>query len=139
MRIVADTNVVVAGFLWDGNERRFMDAARDGIVELFVSPALLDEFEDVISRPKFASRLAVKDVSRQFLVEAYAALATVVKAHPLDTSTSRDIDDDQVLACAVAGSCEIIVTGDDDLLILEEYSGIRIVRTSGLLAELNLV
>lgn len=138
MRVVADTNIVVSGFLWDGNERRLMDSARDGIVELFTSPALLDDFENVISRPKFASRLTIKDVNRRFLVEAYAELATVVGTKPLDALTSRDADDDEVLACAVAGSCEIIVTGDNDLLVLKEYRGIRILTTTQILAELKL-
>lgn len=53
MRIVADTNVVVSGFLWDGNERRLMDAARDAIVSLHTSETLLAEFEEVLARPKF--------------------------------------------------------------------------------------
>jgi predicted nucleic acid-binding protein len=38
----------------------------------------------------------------------------------------RDRDDDNVLATAVAGQADIILTGDDDLLVLGEYNGIRI-------------
>ena len=138
MRVVADINVIVSGLLWNGNERRLLEAARDGIVELYTSPRLLEEFEDVMSRPKFASRLAAKNVSARYLVEAYSALATVVETKQLDAPTSRDVNDDEVLACAVAGDCEIVVTGDDDLLVLSAYRGIRILRTVGLLAELNL-
>ena len=57
MRVVADTNVVVSGLLWHGNERRLLDAARDGFVELFTSKELLAELEDVLGRSKFAPRL----------------------------------------------------------------------------------
>ena len=57
MRIVADTNTVVSGLLWRGKQRRILDAARDGIVELCISDALLYELEDVLSRPKFSKRL----------------------------------------------------------------------------------
>lgn len=115
-----------------------MDAARDGIVELVSSPALLAEFNSVLGRPKFTSRLIRKNVERKFLIEAFAEIADIVITKPLDAKVSRDFDDDEVLACAVAGDCEIVVTGDDDLLVLKEYSGIRIMRTAELLAELNL-
>ena len=47
MRVVADTNIVVSGLLWRVNPRRVLDVARDGILELFTSPALLEELEDV--------------------------------------------------------------------------------------------
>ncbi|MEP7212944.1 MAG: putative toxin-antitoxin system toxin component, PIN family [Acidobacteriota bacterium] len=138
MRVVADTNIVVSGLFWNGYERRLMDAARDGIIGLVTSPALLTELQNVLCRPKFASRLTRKNVEHNFLVEAYSELAEIVATKPLDTPTSRDPDDDEVLACAVAGDCEIVVTGDDDLLVVNEFLGIRILTTAQLLAELNL-
>lgn len=56
-RIVPDTNIVISGVLWRGNPRRVLDAARDKIIELFTSPVLLEELEDVLIREKFARRL----------------------------------------------------------------------------------
>ena len=47
---------------------------------------------------------------------------------PLASQISRDLDDDIVLATAVAGNCEYIVTGDKDLLDLKEFRGIPIVK-----------
>ncbi len=129
MRVVADTNVVVSGLLWHGNERRLLDAARDGFVELFTSKELLAELEDVLGRSKFAPRLIKHGLTVQFLVDEYAAFATLIQAASLAEQVSRDPDDDAVLACAVAAEAEFIVTGDDDLLVLVEYHGIEIVRT----------
>ena len=63
MRVVADTNIVVSGLLWRGNPRRVLDAARDGIIELFTSPSLLEELEEVLSRKKFATRLEAANVA----------------------------------------------------------------------------
>jgi putative PIN family toxin of toxin-antitoxin system len=65
MRVVSDTNIVVSGFLWRGLPRRILDAARDGIIELYTSPVLLEGLEDVLSREKFASRLAAAQVTVQ--------------------------------------------------------------------------
>ena len=115
-----------------------MDAARDGIIELCTSQMLLDEFKDVLARPKFSRRLEQKKVVRLAFVDEYTQLAKIILTKPLKTPTSRDPDDDEVLACAIAGDCEIIVTGDSDLLDLKHYRHIRILRTTELLAELYL-
>lgn len=139
MRIVADTNVVVSGFLWSGNERLLLDAARDGIVELFVSSKMLREIEKVLDRSKFDARLRLKNVSREYLIREYSILATMVETVELDESVSRDRDDDEILSCAISASCESIATGDLDLLVLKEFRGIKIVQTSELLKSLKLV
>lgn len=79
MRVVADINVVISGLLWRGAPRRVLDAARSGTVELFTSTILLIESENVLSREKFADRLAAARVTPRELVLGYAALATVVE------------------------------------------------------------
>jgi len=138
MRVVADTNVVVSGLLWRGNPRRILDAARDGIVELYTSPVLLEELEDVLSREKFAKRLEAAGVTLRELVDGYSALAMLIAAEPIEPVILRDPDDDAVLACAVAADCEVVVSGDDDLLDLNQYKEIRILTATELLAELSL-
>lgn len=138
MRTVPDTNIVVSGLLWRGNARRILDAARDGIIEIFTSQALLEELENVLSREKFAMRLEAADVTIQELVEGYAALATVIEAVLIEPVILRDPDDDAVLACAVAAEAEIIASGDNDLLSLRKYQEIRIVTATELLIELSL-
>jgi uncharacterized protein len=138
MRTVPDTNIVVSGLLWRGNPRRVLDAARDGIIEIFTSPVLLEELKDVLSREKFAKRLEAANVTVQELVEGYAALATVIDAAPIEPVVIRDPDDDAVLACAIAAEAEIIASGDDDLLSLKEHRNIRVLTATELLEELFL-
>ena len=50
---------------------------------------------------------------------------------------SRDPDDDQVLAAAVVGEAEAVVTGDLDLLVPESHQGIPIIRPANLVARLK--
>ncbi len=137
-RIVPDTNIVVFGLLWRGNPRRILDAARDGIIELYTSPVLLEELEDVLSREKFARRLAAANVPVQDLVSGFSALATVIEAEPIEPVVLVDPDDDEVLACALSADAEIIVSGDGDLLDLKEHKKIRILTATEFLAELVL-
>ena len=41
MRVTADTNTVISGLLWRGNPRKILDAARDGIIDLFTTQELV--------------------------------------------------------------------------------------------------
>ena len=126
------------GLLWRGNPRRILDAARDGIIELYTSSVLIEELEDVLRREKFARRLAAANVTVQDLVSGYSALSTVIEAEPIKPVILADPDDDAVLACALAADAKVIVSGDSDLLDLKEHKEIRILTATEFLAELAL-
>lgn len=138
MRTVPDTNIVVSGLLWRGNPRRVLDAARDGIIELFTSPILLEELEDVLNRERFVKRLEAANVTVQELIEGYSALATVIDTEPIEPVILANPDDDAVLACATAADAEIIVSGDSDLLDLKKHQDIRILTATEFLTEFSL-
>jgi putative PIN family toxin of toxin-antitoxin system len=50
----------------------------------------------------------------------------VVPASKLESQVCRDPDDDNILAAAVSGNCDCIITGDKDLLVLKKYEGVEI-------------
>ncbi len=136
MRVVADTNTLVSGLLWQGNPRRVLDAARAGTLQMYTTAALLAELEDVLQRPKFAQRLSLAGVTSHTLVLGYAALARLVEPAAITPVILADPDDDAVLACAVAARAEIIVSGDSHLLDLKDYEGILIVTAVQLLTRI---
>jgi uncharacterized protein len=137
MRIVADTNTVLSGLLWQGPPRRLLDLARQRTVTLCTSLTLLAELAEVIGRDKFAQRVRAATLSAAELVQDYERLAEVVEPQPLPAPTSRDSDDDHVLACALAAQPDLIVSGDRDLLTLRQYQGIPILSTAAALARLT--
>jgi uncharacterized protein len=102
--------------LWQGPPRRLLDLARQRTVPLCTSPTLLAELAEVIGRDKFVQRVRAATLSATELVQDYERLAEVVEPQPLPAPTSRDSDDDHVLACALAGKADLIVSGDRDLL-----------------------
>ena len=138
MRIVADTNIVVSGFLFGGLPLRVLDAGRSDIIELCTSQVLLDEFAEVIERPHFDRKFEETGISRRRMVSDYAEISTVITPAKLSEHASRDPDDDEAIACAIAADCEFIVTGDNDLLVLKEYQGVTIVTAADFLKELEL-
>ena len=126
MRIVADTNVVVSALLWDGPPRAILIAAREHRIALYTSAALIAELEDVLGRAKLARRFAAIGHTPGDLIDRYLSLVRYVTATPLTEPVSRDPDDDQVIACAIAASADLIVSGDRDLLDLGHAHGIPI-------------
>lgn len=128
MRIVADTNTVLSGLLWQGPgpPRAIIDRAREGAITLHTSLVLLAELAEVIGRGKFARRIQRAGLSAAGLVEDYQHLAVLVEPLPLPAPVSRDPDDDHVLACALAAQAALIVSGDQDLLSLGSFNHIQI-------------
>ncbi len=71
MRVTVDSNVVVSAFLWGGVPRRVMDYARDGAINIFTSPQLIDELRGVLSRERFESRLNEVGSSVAEIIDQY--------------------------------------------------------------------
>ena len=127
MRLVLDTNVVASGLLWDGRPAWLIDAAQANEVELFTSRVLLAELTRILRRAKFTKAIAASGASLEELVLGYAELAILVTPVPIPPTVLDDPDDDHVLACALAGNAELVVSGDRDLLSLKTFRDIPII------------
>jgi uncharacterized protein len=133
VRVVADTNTVVSAFLWGGAPADILTAAREQRLTLFTSAALIAELEDVLAREKFAERIAQIGSTVAEMIAGYRALAQLVRTTAM-APVSRDPDDDQVLACALAADAGLIVTRDQDLRTLDPFRTIRILPAREALA-----
>lgn len=130
MRLVLDTNVVISGLIWGGLPRKILDLAREEKVSLYTTPALLVELADVLSREKFAKILSSCNLSPDKIIYGYSVLANTISNAIVERVVPRDADDDFVIVCAVAASADIIVTGDSDLLVLNPFQNIDILKPS---------
>ena len=128
MRFVLDTNLLVSGVISAGLPRRLVDGAKAGEFELCTSEVLLAELLDVLSRGKFAARLAQAGLTPEGIVGELRRIGVVVSPASVPRVVHTDPDDDHVLAAALAGAADIIASGDKrDLLPLGSYEGIPIV------------
>ncbi len=130
MRLVLDTNVVVSALVWGGVPYGLIEAAASGEIELVTSPALLAELRDVLARVHLASRLAARRSDVDIAIGMYGGLAIGVSPLHVPRVVPGDADDDHVMAVAVAGSAEIVVSGDRHLLSMGSYQGIDIVTAA---------
>jgi putative PIN family toxin of toxin-antitoxin system len=139
VRAVLDTNIVVSGLLWRAAPRQVLDAARDKRISLHTSSVLLDELAEVLSRSHLASVIAANRASPAFLMQRYAMLAQTVIPAQTARVVAKDIDDDAVIACALAAQADLIVSGDAHLLNLKSFHGMPIVTATEALARIGKV
>ena len=119
MKLLLDTNVLVAALVARGVCSDLLEhcVRHHSVIS---SRPLLDELRDVLTR-KFRQRAVDVRAALRLFEETF----TLVAPDALEPPTCRDRDDDIVLATACAGECVAIITGDQDLLILDPFQKIR--------------
>jgi putative PIN family toxin of toxin-antitoxin system len=123
LRVVFDTNVLVSALVFPGGRgdealQRIL-AERDSLI---LSKAILDELLGVLAR-KFA-----RDAEELSRVAVFLAEVSTLVKPARRVKLLRDDPDNRILECAVAGRADLIVTGDEALLALGEFEGVRVVR-----------
>ena len=102
---------------------------------LITAPVLLQELDRVLMHPKL-HRYYSAETRLRFLA-LVAALSEVVELPETIPRICRDPDDDWVVACAVVGRAEAIVSGDRDLLDLQQVGRIPILTARQFLLRLQ--
>lgn len=122
-RIVLDTSVLISSVLLTNSvpAKAVRLALRSGTV--LVSQDTLTELSAVLKRPSILATMTAKQGDDY--LSAYAAAAELTEVTTIVTAC-RDPDDDKILALAVSGQADIIITGDTDLLVLDPFQGVRI-------------
>jgi putative PIN family toxin of toxin-antitoxin system len=125
---VVDTNVLVSGLVAPaGQPRQILDAWLEEGFTLVTSLYLVEELAHVLAYPRIAKRLRLNEAELGALLAALLSRAHVVPGQLHLPGVTRDPKDDAVVACAVEGEADYIVSGDQDLLTLGKYRGIQIV------------
>ncbi len=134
MRTVIDTGVAVSAVLVPRSVPRLAVDAATIRGKLLVSAATVAEVDEVLRRPKFD-----KYVSPEERLEFLAALVqSAEKINVTEVITvCRDSDDNKFLELAVTGTASHIITGDQDLLVLNPFRGIAILTPEAFLTQLD--
>lgn len=102
MRIVLDTNQHISAIIQpNGNPTKIIRHWRNGMLELAISPPLLDEFISVVHRPRIQQKynLSDEDIAEYFV--ALRSYAIVVPGSITVDVVHDDPDDNSVIACAI--------------------------------------
>ena len=124
MKLVLDTNVLIAGFISHGTCNELIEhcAINHKVV---LSQFILVEFREKLIH-KFGFATLEAESAASLLESRFEIVMPLKLAEPI----CRDADDDQVIGTALAGSCECIVTGDKDLLDLHRIKQVHMISPS---------
>jgi putative PIN family toxin of toxin-antitoxin system len=124
LKITLDTNVLISAMFWSGVPHRILEECKTRNLKLALSPDILTEFKEaLIKEEKFEQ--TEKTVSQQ--VEVLIGISSIVIPKEKIQVIKKDPNDNMILECAVAGNSDYIVSGDEHLLELKEFRGIKIV------------
>ncbi|HQT98809.1 MAG TPA: putative toxin-antitoxin system toxin component, PIN family [Thermodesulfobacteriota bacterium] len=133
MRVVLDANIYISALLVGRGCEEILSLGRTGVIQVLSSPEIIDEVASVLKR-KF--HWSPADL-RLFLDET-SDLCRMVSCDPAEVEFPPDPADAKILACAVAGKANVIVTGDrKHLLPLKRYRGIPIVSPAEFLGQIG--
>ena len=126
MRVVLDTNILISALITRNTPPdKLYQAWLRGEIELVMSDTQVAEIYDGLSRPRLRRFLDADEVDA--IVENIATRALIITELPV-VNVSPDPKDNPILASAIVGRAELIVSGDKKhMLDLGEVEGIPIV------------
>ena len=126
MRVVLDTNILISALITRNTPPdKLYQAWLRGEIELVISDTQVAEIYDVLSRPRLRRFLDADEADA--IVENIATRALIITGLPV-VNVSPDPKDNPILASAIVGRAELIVSGDKKhMLDLGEVEGIPIV------------
>ena len=124
MRAVADTNVYISALNFGGTPEEVLGLGRARTIQLFISPSILNEIEDVLLRKFYWSARNVREASTA--IQQFTQLV-----HPREAihCITEDEPDNRILECAVEADADCVITGDQHLRQLKMFRGISIVSS----------
>jgi len=124
MKVVIDTNIWISyllGSLLQGMDEKILSKE----IKVVVSDEMLKEISEVSSRPKFKNIFTAKRIKELFsLLDSYA----IVVSPSQKVNVCRDGKDNFLLEVALEGEADYLVTGDEDLLVLNPFHNTKIVK-----------
>lgn len=128
IKAVLDTNVLVSGLVSQKSPpRQVLDAWLEGRYTLVLSLYLVDELAHVLTYPRIVELVRLTREELEAILAALLSQAELTPGELQLSGVTRDPKDDPVVACAVEGQADYIVSGDQDLLVMGEYEGVQVV------------
>lgn len=124
MKVVIDSNLFISSLFGKVTSKLIQDIVLKKF-ELVSSQKQIEEICGVLKRPRFQNKISEKQIKE---IEQIIISHGLIVATPGLLFACRDPKDNFILEMAVNGNANMIITGDEDLLILNPYNGIEIIK-----------
>lgn len=131
LHVVLDTNIVVSAIVYGGNPQIIFHLALDKKILAVISEPLKTELSSILVQ-KFQYTPDELHVLEKKMKKKFTSVRPNSELQVL-----KDLPDNRVLEAAVEGKCQVIVTGDKELLALKKYQGINIMTASEFLRQFD--
>ena len=125
MRIVIDTNVVASAIFFGGRPAELLRMVIRHEHLAVATDEIVDEYQATISY--LLDKYGGKKMQLS-IVPIFSAMEIIQATNKVDIC--RDPDDNKFISCAIDGHCYYVVSGDKDLLSLEQFGNIKIVTVA---------
>lgn len=137
---VLDANIIASGILGFRNPDSITGALlrlwRKGIFTLVTSKHIRDEVKNTLHKPYFTTQLSAQEISRIQALLQFQAKQVLITEDVSNTATHPE--DDLVIAAAVSGKADYLVTGDGPLLHkVGNYKGVTLISPNDFLEVLK--
>ncbi len=124
MRVVLDTNVLISGIFFSGPPAKILSHWRKGNFIAVISEPIILEYTRVAKEisQKF-TQIEITEILGLFILNS-----EIIDPGGLEIRECEDLADNKFLECAIAGGCEVIVSGDKHLLKMSEFHGVKILK-----------
>jgi len=122
IKIVLDTNVIIAAFLARGLSNSVFELCLDKF-EIIISEYIIKE----ISK-KLTVKIKIPGEKVKEIIDFLMDSCTIFNYESLEKNICRDKKDDEILALAKGSNSKYVITGDKDLLVLTNFGDIKIIN-----------
>lgn len=126
-KVVLDLNTIISGALFHGNEEKILALAKREKISPIISKKMVSRLSKALNYLRLAKYLHGRN-SLDILAHALENFEIV---DHIDAEIPFDLDDDDksVLLCALNNGAKFLVSGDEKLLEIKHYKGIKIVSS----------
>lgn len=138
LRAVLDTNVLVSALIVpNGKPAQILQLAQADRFTLLLSEEILTEALEVLHRSRIRKRFPLSEEVVQTYLDSLRVSATMIVGGPVENVIANDPPDNLILACAVGGDADYLVSGNDHFLRLGEHRGVQMVSPAEFLQVLR--
>jgi|JI7StandDraft_1071085.scaffolds.fasta_scaffold31187_2 putative PIN family toxin of toxin-antitoxin system len=124
--IIIDTNIWISIAFGGKIIEQVFKVVFNNNINIFVCPELLSEVRNTLKKPKIAKYISEERATSTLLI--IEASTQKVQLHNYSLKVCRDPKDDYLLALGIQVNADYLITGDKDLLELNQVSNLKIIK-----------
>ena len=134
IKAVLDTNVFVSALIVKhGKPAQILDFARRKQFTVLLSEEILAEAREVLHRKRIRKRFILSEDEVQSYLDGLRQTSVMIAGASVEDVIPNDPPDNLVLACAVGGEANYLVSGNEHFLALEKYRAIQMITPADFL------